>query len=80
VFGCLNTFNQQVIYVHFNVSANLISKHPVHQSLISGSCILQTEGHHLIAVKSSVCDESRFFLVCFLHVDLIVSREGIHKA
>jgi len=73
VFGCLNTFNQQVIYVYLNVSANLISKHPVDQSMISGSRILQTEGHHRIAVKSSVCDENSFLLVCFFHVNLIVS-------
>jgi hypothetical protein len=75
-----NTFNQQVIYVYFNVSANLTLKNLVHKSLIRGSRILQSERHHLITVKSSVCDESSFFLVCFFHVDLIVSREGIHEA
>ena len=57
------TFDHHVVNVGLHVSANLIGKNLTDHSLISGSGILQSKGHYLVAVSTSVCDEGHFFFI-----------------
>ena len=72
-------FNQHIIYVYLHSYAYLLLEHPVYQSLVSGSCVLESKRHHPIAIGSLRCDEQGLFLVVWVHTDLVVAREGIHK-
>ena len=72
-------FHQHVIYIHFHGRSNLFLEHPVDQPLICGPCVLEPEGHHTVAIGSLCCDERGLFLVIWIHADLIVAGESIHK-
>ena len=72
-------FYQHVIYVHLHGRSYLLLEHPVHQPLIGSSCVLEPKRHHTITIGSLRCDERGLFLVTWVHVDLVVTREGIHK-
>ena len=72
-------FYQRVIYVHLNGCSYLLLEHPVHQPLISSSCVLEPKWHHTIIIGSLRCEERGLFLVIWVHADLVVAREGIHK-
>ena len=76
--GC-GGFYQHVIYVHLHSCAYLLLEHPVHQPLIGSSCILEPERHHTITIGSLRCDERGLLLVVWVHTDLVVAGEGIHK-
>ena len=76
--GC-GGFYQHVIYVHLHGCSYLLLKHPVHQPLIGSSCVLEPKGHHTIKIGSLRCDERGLFLVVWVHTDLVVSGEGVHK-
>ena len=52
-----------IIYIDFNILPQLGFKHLNHHPLISGSCILQAEGHYLVMVISNGSDKSCFFLI-----------------
>ena len=72
-------FYQHVIYVHLHSYAYLLLEHPIHQPLIRGSCVFEPERHHTITVGSLRCDEQSLFLVTWVHTDLVIAGEGIHK-
>ena len=72
-------FYQHVIYVHLHGRSYLLLEHPVHQPLIGSSCIFEPKRHHTITIGSLPCDEQGFFLVNWVHADLVVAGEGIHK-
>ena len=72
-------FYQHVIYVHLHGCPYLLLEHPVHQPLISSSCVLEPKWHHTITIGSLRCDERGLFLVIWVHADLVVAGEGIHK-
>ena len=72
-------FYQHVIYVHLHGCAYLLLEHPVHQPLISSSCVLEPKWHRMIKIGSLRCDERGLFLVVWVHADLVVAGEGIHK-
>ena len=76
--GC-GGFYQHVIYVHLHSCAYLLLEHPVHQPLIGGSCILESEWHHTITTGSLRCDERGLFLAVWVHTDLVIAGEGVHK-
>ena len=76
--GC-GGFYQHVIYVYFHSCAYLLLEHPVHQPLIGGSCILESERHYTIAIGSLRCDERGLFLVVWIHTDLVVAGECVHE-
>ena len=40
---------------------------------------LEPKVHHAIAIGSMPCDERGVFLVIWIHADLVVARESIHK-
>ena len=72
-------FYQHVINVHLHGRSYMLLEHPVHQPLIGSSCIFEPKRHHTITIGSLPCDELVFFLVNWVHADLVVAREGIHK-
>ena len=72
-------FTLNVIYVHLHSCAYLLLEHPVHQPLIGSSCILEPERHHTVTIGSLRCDERSLFLVVWIHTDLVVAGEGVHK-
>ena len=76
--GC-GGFYQHVIYVHLHSCAYLLLEHPVHQPLIGGSCILESKRHHTITIGPLRCDERGLFLVVWVHTDLVIAEEGVHK-
>ena len=48
MIGYLLTVHYYVIYVDFNILAQLRFKHLSHHPLIDGSCIFQVEGQYLV--------------------------------
>ena len=52
-----NAFYQHIIYVDLNIPLNLMCKHLVHQPLICGVCVLESEWHHFVAKKTLAGDE-----------------------
>ena len=76
--GC-GGFYQHVIYVHLHGCSYLLLEHPVHQPLIGSSCVLKPKQHHTITIGSLRCDERGLFLVVWVHTDLVVAGEGVHK-
>ena len=59
--------------------AHLLLEHLIHQPLIRSSCVHEPERHHTITISSLRCDERGLFLVTWVHTDLVVAGEGIHK-
>ena len=39
----------------------------------------KNERHHTIIISSLRCDERGLFLVAWVHTDLVVTGEGVHK-
>ena len=72
-------FYQHVIYVRLHGWSYMLLEHPVHQPLIGGSYVLDPKWHHTIAIGSLHCDERGLFLDVWVHDDLVVAGEGIHK-
>ena len=52
-----NTFYQHVVYINLNVPPNLICEHLIHQPLICGSRILESERHYFVAEETLAGDE-----------------------
>ena len=73
-------FHQHVVYINLHIPPNLVGKHLVHQSLIRRPCVFESEWHYFVAEKSPTRNKGSFFLIRFLHSDLIVTRKSIHKA
>ena len=65
--------HQHIVDVDFDIPADLVVEHSVHQSLIGGSGILQSEWHHFVAEESSARDEGRLLLVALVHHYLVVT-------
>ena len=72
-------FFQYVIYVHLHGRSYLLLEHPIHQSLIGSSCVLEPKWHHTIIIGSMCCNERGILLVVGVHADLVVVGQGIHK-
>ncbi|PKU85929.1 hypothetical protein MA16_Dca001760 [Dendrobium catenatum] len=73
------TLYQHVIEVHLHVTPNKGFENLIHEALVSCSSILEPEGHYPITVQSSVCLKYCCFLISRIHLDLIVTRVGIHE-
>jgi hypothetical protein len=76
--GSLHAFYQHIVDVDFNISADLVLEHFVHQPLISGSSILQPKGHHSVTIETSISHKSGFLLVYLIHVYLVESTNRVH--
>lgn len=75
----LSALDKHVIHVAFHVPVDLVFKHLVDELLIGGTCIFQIKWHYFMTIQIFVGDECHFFLVFEYHLDLIVSRKGVHK-
>ena len=53
----LLAFYQYIVYVDLNVPPNLMCKHLVHQPLIRGAHVLESEWHYFVADKTLASDE-----------------------
>ena len=53
----LLAFYQNVCHVDLNIPPNLMCKHLVHQSLIRGTHVLDSEWHYFVAKKTLASDE-----------------------
>ena len=51
----------------------------IQSSLIYYPRILQSEGHHSIAIHPKWCLEGCMLLIVWIHLNLIVFRESIHE-
>ena len=71
--------HHHVIYVHLHGRSYLLLEHPVYQPLISSSCVLEPKRHHTIVIGSLPCHKRGLFLVIWIHADLVVAGESIHK-
>ena len=71
---------QHIFYVYLHGRSYLLLEHPVYQPLISSSYVLEPKRHHTIAIGSLPCDERGLFLVIWIHANLIVAGESIHKS
>ena len=68
----VQTLHKHVVNVHLHVLSYLWTEHVIYQPLISCPCVLQTEGHYLVAKQTLVGNEGGFFLVNFVHLYLII--------
>ena len=57
----------------------MLTEDCAHGTLICGSDILQSKGHHSVAVHSQWRSEGCVLLVFWIHLDLIVSGESVHE-
>ena len=64
------TLDHHVVYIYFNILAQLWFKHPSHHPLISRPCIF----------KYKRSDESYFFLIFQGQRYLVVALKGVQKA
>ncbi|PKU65742.1 hypothetical protein MA16_Dca022163 [Dendrobium catenatum] len=74
------TLYQHVINIHLHITSNKGFKNLIHETLISCSNILEPEGHHPITIQSFVCLKCCCFFVSQIHLDLVVTRVGVHEA
>jgi len=66
-------FDNHVVDVYFDTFAHYMAEDFIHQPLISGSCVFETERHDFIKVVGVVCDEGGLVHISCGHWDLIVS-------
>jgi hypothetical protein len=72
-------FDNDVVDIDLDVSANPTLQASLHATLIGGSCVLQPEGHGRVAVYAMWCDEGCAFLVFLLEPNLMVPRVAVEK-
>ena len=72
-------FYQHVVHVDLHIPPNLTCEHLVHWPLIHGVYVLEFEWHHFVTKEALTGNERSFFLIGFIHHDLVVSRECIHE-
>ena len=61
------TFYKHIVYIDFHIPPYLLGEHLIHQSLIVGAYILQSERHDFVAIQALASDERSFLLIFFLH-------------
>lgn len=73
--------DDHVVYIHFNILPNLVLKDLVHESLVRGTSVFQSERHYLVAIVGVFSNECCFFLVGGgVHANLVVPRIGVEEA
>ena len=76
----LRTLYQHVVHIHLHVASDLIFEDLIDESLVSGSGVLQSEGHYSVAIEALGGHEGGVLLIFRHHPDLIVSGKSIHEA
>ena len=79
IIRALFGFHQHIVNINLHGTAEQRSEHFLHQPLISGPCILQSEGHHIIEIQSVGRDERCLFYIRGVHRDLVISKESVKK-
>ena len=64
--------DEHVIYINLYCLANLFLEHHINQTLVGRSYVLESKGHHLVAVQVVVYDERGMLLIQDVHGDLII--------
>src|SRR3954462_12730687 len=72
-YTCFVSFDDDVVDVDLDVSADLVSQACLHHPLVRGSGVFQSEGHCSVAEYAIGGDERGVFFIFFLHPDLVVS-------
>jgi len=69
--GWLSGGDDHIIYIYLNIAFDQWAQYFVHEPLISGPNIFQTEGHYLITIIGGLTHECRFVLICWVHRYLV---------
>ena len=73
-------FNDHVIHINFHISPYLFFEDFVHEPLICGASIFQSEWHDLVTVVYIFGDKCGFFFVRGMHADLLVAGVSVKEA
>lgn len=76
----LFSLDKHVIHVDFHCVYDLLLKDLVDELLVRYPCILKSEGHDFVAVRTSVNDKGCCFHVWLVHIYLVVSGVSIDEA
>jgi len=80
VICALYTFHQHIADVYFHGAPNQVFEDFVNHSLECGPNILESEGHHLVAVESATSSKGCLVFIWLVHLDVIISEIGVHEA
>ena len=75
-----SAFYQHFVDVDLDIPPDLVCEHLVHEPLIRRACVLKAEWHHFVAEEALASNEQSLLLVRFVHLDLIITRKGVHEA
>ncbi|PKU84765.1 hypothetical protein MA16_Dca008175 [Dendrobium catenatum] len=73
------TLYQHVVDVHLHITSNKGFENHIHETLVSCSSILEPEWNHPITIQPFICLECCCFFVSRIHLDLVVTRVGVHE-
>lgn len=69
----------QYVHIDLHVSANLIFKNFVHQTIVCCICILEPKEHDHVTVESMISYKGSILLIFGCHLYLVITIEGIYK-
>lgn len=78
IFRC-KALHEHIINVDFYIVPNLLFKYFVHQLLAGHPCILQAKRNYHLTKQTTISNKCHLLLIFWHHMDLIESREDIHK-
>src|ERR1044072_4285573 len=78
LFLCLRS-SYHVVDIDLYLVMNHVMKQCYHSTLISGSCVLQSEWHNLVTESTPLCNKGSLLHVFGSHFNLIVTGETIHE-
>lgn len=77
VFGSALAFEDHLVDVYFHVFSDLAAEDSFHHPLIGGAPIDEVERHEFESVYCSMSDEGGLWDVILVHLDLMISTEGV---
>jgi hypothetical protein len=75
----LSCIDYHIIDIYLEIVSNLLTKPVLHHTLVSGSCVLQTERRDLIAKDYVWCNKCYFLFVFNCHLDLVIPEYASRK-
>jgi len=79
VISALYNFHQHIVDVHLYIVFDQVLKDFVYYLLKGCPCVLEMEGHHLVAVYSLTSSEGHFVFIWWVHLDLTIARIDVHE-
>ena len=73
VINVLYTFHQHIIDVHLHGVPDQVLKDLIYHLLEGSLCVLESEGHHFLAVDSTTSCEGCFVFIWLVYLDLIIA-------